>query len=124
MSSRPILTPHQILNGQAMSVSFTSEATIISNLSMVSYDLSWASGSTPVGVASVQVSNTYSINSDGSVRNAGTWRDFPGATAAVSGNSGTGYFNVSHMGCYAVRLAYTATSGTALMSATINGKVE
>lgn len=90
---------------------------------MVSYDISW-SGSTPVGVMSVQVSNTYSKNADGSVRNAGNWTTLAlSAPTNVSGNTGNGFIDVDATGSYAIRLVYTRTSGTGTMNATINGKV-
>src|SRR5712671_6823385 len=121
MSSRPIQSYPSIKNGN-MAASITSAVSIITNITLVSYDISWA-GTSPVGTLTVQVSNTYTINADGSVRNAGTWHDFPGATASVSGNTGVGYFNLSEVGASAVRLVYTRASGTGTMQASLNGKV-
>lgn len=90
---------------------------------MISYDISWT-GSTPVGVMSVEVSNTYSQNGDGTVRNAGNWTTLTlSATPTVSGNTGNGGIDVDATGFYAIRLKYTRTSGTGTMNATINAKV-
>jgi len=112
-----------------MATSLISAVTVIQNLSMISYGVSWA-GATPVGTLSVQVSNDYSQNSDGSVRNAGTWNTVvlnvggtPSTTIPVSGNTGNGFIDVDQIAAYAMRLIYTAGSGTGLIQATVNAKV-
>ncbi len=90
---------------------------------MLSYAVSWV-GSSPVGAMSVQVSNDFSINVDGSVRNAGTWNTLPISPAAtVSGSTGNGFIDIGATGAYAIRLVYTRTSGTGTMQAQINAKV-
>ena len=124
MSSRPIFTPFPVItNGDMSLATIISLPTVIQNLSMLSYDISW-SGSSPVGVISVQVSNTYSQNADGSVRNAGNWTSLVlSAPTTVSGNTGVGFIDIDASGAYAIRLIYTKTSGTGLLQATINGKV-
>lgn len=133
MASRPIFSPAPVIgsyNGLSsgvsgsMAASITSAPTIIQNMSMVSYDISWASGSTPVGTMSVQVSNTYSQNSDGSVRNAGSWTTIDlSSVPAVSGNSGAGFIDIDEIAAYAIRLVYSRVSGSGTMTAVINGKV-
>lgn len=120
MASRPIFTPHSVITSQSMGASVTSDITIIQNLSMVSYELNWSAGSTPVGLAEVQVSNTYSQNGDGTVKNAGSWTTI--ASSAVSGNSGTGFFDIDAIASYAIRLKYTRTSGSGTLNAVIAGK--
>lgn len=122
MSSRPLIAPHKVLDDQSLATSFTSEVTIVSNVPTLSYDISWA-GTAPVGTMEVQVSNTYTINGDGSVRDPGVWRTLPSMSAAVSGNTGEGGVDIYVTGFYAVRLAYTATSGTGTMDATVVAKV-
>lgn len=90
---------------------------------MISYDISWV-GSTPVGVMSVEISNTYSQNGDGTVRNPGNWTTLPlSATPSVSGSPGNGFIDVEALGAYAIRIIYTRTSGTGTMNITISGKV-
>ena len=90
----------------------------------MSYDISWA-GSSPVGVMSIQVSNTYSENPDGSVNNPGKWTTVTlSSTPSVSGNTGNGFIDLSQLGAYAVRLVFTFTSGTGLMNAVFNAKAE
>jgi hypothetical protein len=128
MASRPILTPFTVIGGDSdidgsMAANITSSPTIMQNLSMVSYDISW-SGTSPIGEISVEVSNTYSQNVNGSVRNPGTWSALPmNASTAVTGNTGSGFIDIDANAGYAIRLVYTRISGTGTMLATVNGKV-
>lgn len=124
MASRPIFAPYQVIvNGDMSQATITSKVTVIQNLSMLSYDISW-SGTTPVGTLSVQVSNTYSQAADGTVSNPGNWQSLTlSVTPSVSGNTGNGFIDVDATGAYAMRLVYTKGSGTGSLNATINGKV-
>lgn len=123
MASRPILSPYPVITNGNMASNITSIVTVVQNLSMISYDISWA-GTSPVGTLSVQVSNTYSQNVDGSVNNPGNWTTLTlSSPTAVSGNTGNGFIDVDATGAYAMRLVYTAGSGTGLLNATINAKV-
>lgn len=122
MSSRPILAPFQVITNGAMSATITSAVTVIQTNSMLSYEVSWV-GTAPVGVINVQVSNSYSKNADGTVRNAGSWTTLVlSATSSVSGNSGTNFIDIDALGAYAVRLQYVPASGTGVMNAFIAGK--
>lgn len=136
MSSRPKFGPYPVFGTPthptaSMATSQTSLITIIDNMSMFSYGVSWSGGGTPVGALSVQVSNDYSVNSEGTVLNPGTWNTIPFqdssgtivTSVAVTGNTGNGFINVDGQAGYAVRLIYTATSGTGLISAFAHGKV-
>lgn len=123
MSSRPLMGPFQVItNGNMASPSITSHVTIVQMMTMISYDISWA-GSSPVGLIVAQISNTYSENADGTVRNAGNWTNIPLTLAAVTGNTGVGFIEVPDNTSYAIRLQYTATSGTGTMQAFVKGKV-
>lgn len=122
-SSRPQFSPYPVILDGDMSADIISEPTIIQKLSMISYDISW-DGSSPVGDMSIQVSNSYSTNADGSVRNPGNWTTVPlTALAPVSGNTGNGFIDIDASGAYAIRLVYTRTSGTGTMQAIISAKV-
>jgi len=121
MASRPILSPFSVVDNESMGADITSDVTIVQNISMISYDISWT-GSSPVGVCTVEVSDTYTQNGDGTVRNAGNWTALP-ISGAVSGNTGTGYMDIGVVSSYAIRLKYTRISGTGTMNATITGKV-
>lgn len=129
MSSRPQLNPESVITNGDMSGSLISLPTIVQKLSMVSYALSW-SGSTPIGTVSVQVSNDYAKNADGSVQNAGTWTTMTVSSGGtnvtaipVTGNSGNGFIDIDQTAAYAMRLIYTASSGTGTINAIVNGKV-
>lgn len=123
MSSRPLIQPTPVITNGDMSGNLTSKISILSNISMISYSLSW-SGTAPVGVIAVQVSNDYSENADGSTRNAGTWTTLTlSAATNVSGDTGTGFIDITETSAYAIRLVYTATSGVGTLQAVVKGKV-
>lgn len=123
MASRPIISPYSVITNGNMSANITSLVTVIQTNGKVSYDVSW-SGTAPVGSMSVQVSNTYTQNADGSVRNAGNWTTLVlSSTTSVSGSTGNGFIDIDASAAYAVRLVYTRVSGTGTMNATVAGKV-
>lgn len=123
MSSRPVLAPFPVIVDGDMSGNLTSKVTIMDNLSMVSYSVSWV-GTSPVGEIVCEVSNDYSTNADGSVRNAGTWNELPLSTvAAVSGNADNGFLDIDAQAGYALRLRYLRTSGIGTLNAVVKGKV-
>lgn len=129
MSTRPQISPITVINAGSMAGNLTSAVTLIPKISMMSYGCSW-SGTSPVGTIAVQVSNDYSINAEGAVNNAGTWTPLyfnvagtPSNTLAVSGNTGTAFIDIDQLGAYAIRLVYTAGSGTGTLTVTFNGKV-
>lgn len=131
MSFRSELKPYQVITNGNMSGDLTSLATIIQKISLVSYTYSW-SGTSPVGILRVQVSNDYSIDAQGNVLNAGTWSDvafvhgagvpFAGSIS-VTGNTGSDNAYLTLCGAYAMRTIYTVTSGVGTLQAYICGKV-
>lgn len=122
MASRPIFTPYSVITNGDMSASITSAVTILTNLSKISYSCTWA-GTTPVGAVTVQVSDDYSQNGQGTVLNAGTWNDLPlSATCSVSGNTGNGGIDIASISFYAIRLVYTRASGIGTFNCLISGK--
>lgn len=129
MATRPNLRPDYVIEDGNMAGSLTSEVTVLQALTVGSYTYSW-SGTTPIGTVSVQISNDYSLNPDGTVNNAGTWNTIyftlNGSTvvnsAPVTGNTGVGVIEWS-TGAYAIKTLYTRTSGTGTLQAVINGKV-
>lgn len=131
MASRPIFRPTQVIpspqaspaNSGDMTRTLTSAATILTNISMLSYGLSWT-GSSPIGVATVQVSNDYALSPDATVINPGTWTTLTlSAPTNISGNTGNGAIDVTATAFYAMRLVYTPTSGSGTLTVTVNGKV-
>lgn len=96
--------------------------TIIDQLVMVSYAILWT-GASPVGNISVEVSNDYSINGQGEVKNPGTWDAIPlSAPTPVSGNNDSGFIDIDAHAGFALRLVYTRTSGTGTMQVVVMGK--
>lgn len=126
MSSRPTLIPYSVITAASLAAPITSSPTIITNISMICYEVSWT-GNNPQGAIAVQVSNSYSVNSAGGVvLNANpTWTTLIlSAPTNVSGNSGSGIIQLSDVPAHAIRLVYTPTSGTGTLNAIIAGKVE
>jgi hypothetical protein len=122
MSSRPFLKPFKAIENGDMSADITSIPTILTNLSMVSYQISWT-GATPVGSVIVEASNDYSLDASGKVLNAGTWSEITQTLASITGNSGKGMININSIPAYAIRIKYTFVSGTGTLNATIVAKV-
>lgn len=123
MSSRPQFNPYSVITDGSMAGSLTSKVTIIQKLSLVSYSCHWT-GTAPVGAISVQVSNDYEQNVDGTVKNAGNWDTLPlSAPAGVTGSTGDGFIDVYATAAYAIRLLYTRTSGTGTLNVVVSGKV-
>lgn len=121
MSSRPQIKYPVVVNGD-MSATITSQITIVQKLSEISYSCTWV-GTAPVGTVTVEVSNDYEQNADGSVKTPGSWNPLPGVEGDVSGSSGNGFVDIYATGAYAMRLIYTPDSGTGLMQVIINAKV-
>jgi hypothetical protein len=137
MSTRTNLRPQIVIpspqgnpvNGASMAANIISAPTILQSLSVWNYSLSWT-GASPVGTASVQMSNDYSLNANGTVNNAGTWNTAtldlngsPVTSIPITGNSGSAMIDGMITGAYAIRLVYTFTSGTGILQAIFNGKV-
>lgn len=137
MSTRTNLRPQVVIpspqgfpaNSGDMSSNITSAPTVLQSLTRVSYAVAWV-GTAPVGTVSVQVSNDYSIGPNGIVVNAGTWNTvtllYNGTlvtSVPVTGNTGNGFVEVNETAAYAMRLVYTAASGSGTLTATIVGKV-
>ncbi len=98
-----------------MSGSITGPASIIQILPGISYSLVWTG--TPTGTFAVQVSNDYSENTNGTVKNAGTWSTLPtssfqGTYPVPAGSGGNGMLDVCVTNVYAIRLVYTRVSGS------------
>lgn len=124
MSSRPLIKPFPVITSGNMASQIISSVTIIDNISVISYDISW-SGTSPVGTMAVQVSNTFKENLNStSASNPGDWTSLPlSSTPTISSNTGNGCIDIDVTGFYAIRLVYTAVSGTGTMNATLAAKV-
>ncbi len=129
MSNRPFKGPARVITNGDMSGSLTSLPTLLPQLTRGSYEISWSGGGTPIGTVSLQGSDSYSLDSSGQVSNAGIWTTLEVSvsgtivtTIPVSGNSGSIVIDWQ-TGLNAIRVIYTAGSGTATMTALINAKV-
>jgi hypothetical protein len=77
---------------------------------------------TPVGVFDVQASLDYSLNPDGSVRNAGHWASLGASLSAPAGSASNALVDLALTGVPWIRLVYTNASGTGTLSALLYGK--
>lgn len=131
MSHRPIISPANatntpLINAQSTAASFNGPATVIQFLPGISYDISWTG--TTNGTISIQVSNSVTFNADGSIKTAGNWSTLPtssfaGTYPVPAGSPGNGMLDIVGTECYAVRLVYTAISGTGTMTVYACAKV-
>ena len=122
MASRPIFSPYQVITNGDMTQTLHSKVTIVQNLSMISYEISWSG--TPTGAFTVEVSNTYSQNAAGAVVNTGNWTALALSSAiTATGSAGVAFADVDATGAYAVRLTYVPSGGSGTLQATVAGKV-
>lgn len=118
MSDRPFIAPNlnkPVINAGDMSGSLTSLISIIQRLPGISYDIAWLG--TPTGTFQVQLSNTVTLNPDGTAASAGNWTTLPSSAFAgtypvPSGSAGSGFLDVVGTEAYAVRILYTRSSGS------------
>jgi hypothetical protein len=122
MSSRPLLQPYHLVVAHSMTSSFNSAPTNIQQLSQIGYDIAWTG--TPTGTFSVQVSNSYTQDSNGVVENPGNWTTLTLSSAVTaSGSAGNAYIDIDQLSATWMRLVYTAASGTGSLDAYVAGKV-
>jgi hypothetical protein len=107
-----------------MSGSLNSIGIDLQQLFLGSIQIVWASGATPVGALTLEVSNDIVQPSLGTnpAANVVNWTTYSGSSTALSGNSGTAFYNITDMGFRWLRLVYTRTSGSATMNAVFFGK--
>lgn len=109
-------------NGSSMAGNIISAPEILYLMSKCSFSFNWT-GTSPVGTISIQGSNDFSLNNALNPYNSGTWNtltlNYGGSavtTIPISGNSGNGIVDVTAIGIYAVRLVYTAGSGSGTLT--------
>lgn len=106
-----------VINAVSMATSITSLPTAIQFLDNVYYQIIW-SGTSPVGVMEVQVSNSYDER-----LGTGSWDTvvLP-VSPSVAANTGSISIDLNQLGAPWVRILYTRTSGVGTMSAYISAK--
>lgn len=122
MSVRPILKPHAVVEAGDMSADVISDVTVIQWFPFISYSIVWTGS--PVGTFSVEVSNDYSEDPAGNVRNPGTWSPLElSGPITAAGSADSAVIDIDGAGAYAIRLKYAATSGSGSLDVVISGKV-
>ncbi len=123
MSSRPQFSPYAVIKDGDMSDDITSDVTIIQKLSLIAYAITW-DGTSPLGTIIVEVSNDYTQDAQGIVKNPGTWNALQLSNPTpVSGNTGEGFIDIYATAGYALRFRYVRGSGSGVMQAIVSGKV-
>lgn len=127
MSDEARYGPYQVISDGDMSGNITSTVIIKVPIKNITYQVLW-SGSSPVGVISVETSNDYKQNLDGTVKVAGSWSTLPFAVSGayttaidLTGSSGVGTIEISFNSAYSIRLKYTRTSGTGTLQVYAHG---
>lgn len=114
--------PQLVITNGDMSTSLVSEVAILPQLVLVSYAINWT-GSSLDGNFTVEVSNDYSENVDGSVRNPGTWTELPlSDDTSITIDTDSGFIDIDVTAAYAIRLKYNRTAGTGTLQVTMMGK--
>jgi len=112
-SQKAVLKPYPIFNAITISSTQTSGSTNVWGIDFEYIVVVWSGGSSPVGSITVEV--LYSDNDD--------WIPLDFASAlSVSGNSGSMQIKLNSIPFTHVRIKYTRVSGTATLSAWIQGK--
>lgn len=131
MSTRTNLRPQIVILNGDMTITLTSAPTVMQSLSGVSYAYSW-SGDGSSGTLSVQVSNDYALDPNGTVANEGTWTTLtlnengtPTKSIVIDGDSGTAFIDIDITMAYAIRTVFTPGLGAGIgsLTATVVGKV-
>ena len=116
MGRKNVVKSFDMIDSADMSGNITSSTTDVINLDKASIYISW-SGTSPVGTIVVEATNSDPVDSQS------VWREVNmGATISVSGNSGSHDLIFTELPFRAIRLVYTATSGSGDLDATISAK--
>lgn len=113
MSDKPrFVFNENIITTGSMASSITSTSYDVSEVNNVAVQAVWSSGSTPVGTTTLEASlddTNYTEITDSSL--------------AVSGNSGSNFYNIQDPGYRYLRLKYNRTSGSGTLNVKISGKL-
>lgn len=103
-----------------MSANITSLGINLISIYAYSIQVSWSAGTSPVGTFTLQGSNDAGDNGSGQgVSQPTNWTTVTGSSQAISGTPGSILYDVVECSYRWVRLVYTATSGSATISAAV-----
>lgn len=131
MSDRPFIRPsifQPLINAASTAATITSPPISINKLGALSFDMAWTG--TTAGAFTVQVSNSYSPNTEGSgtPQAAGSWNTLPtssfsGTYPVPAGSAGNGFLDLVGTGAAWARLVFTPSSGTGTLTVLVAAKV-
>lgn len=122
--SRPYVSQETVLAPTTgnMAATVHSVPSNIKMMSLAGYDLSWTG--TPVGTFTVEVSNSYTQDPNGNAINAGNWTALTLSTAVTAtGAAGGAFIDIDAVSASWMRLTYTPSSGTGILTAIFSAKV-
>jgi len=107
MSRKNTLTPIKIMDAVDLTSNQTSTPVKITFLDNVSIQINLTDS--PAGSFSVEVSNDFSLNPDGSIRDAGQWTVLtsPSSVTVTAGSPDPIFIDVNQSGANAIRLVWT-----------------
>ena len=109
-----------MLDAVSIATNQTSDKTNVESVDQGTIHINWASGSTPVGVITVEASNSTELEFNASTE---TWIELDFGTAInVSGTSGDHQIVFDSMPFRYIRIIYTRSSGSATLSANFHAK--
>jgi len=116
--SSPLTNGGALLTAGDLSASFNTDAVNLISIYAYSIQVTWGSGSSPVGTFKLQGSNDPGDNGSGQGVSAPTnFTDISSSSQAISGNSGSIMYDVTECSYRWVRLVYTRASGNATVTA-------
>jgi hypothetical protein len=118
LSRKNVYGPKYLLNATDISADRTSDEMEIDFLDNFSIILNWT-GTSPVGVLYVQVSNSKKEDA------TPVWENltFDNGNVAISGNTGSHLININQAPFKKMRLFYDRTSGSGNLTAQVFGKM-
>lgn len=95
----------------SMASSFNDTPICVEYMVGLSIQASWSG--TPTGALKLQASNhAFDQNVNNGILAAPIWTDIPGSSVSLTGSAGTQMWDISEVYYEAIRVVYTASSGT------------
>lgn len=109
--------------GTSMASSFHTDGVNLISQYAYSIQATWASGTSPAGTFTLEGSNDAGDTGSGQgVSQPTNWTSITGSAQIIAGTPGSILYDVTECSYRWVRLVYTAASGSATLSATMNVK--